>query len=60
MDLGTYLKWNAIVGGVLLLLILLGGFVLNSPVLAGVVVLVLAVVAYRYYRKMAYFEGYDD
>jgi hypothetical protein len=41
-------------------LILLGAFVLNSPILAGIVVLALAVVAYWYYRKMAYFEGYDD
>lgn len=60
MDLGTYLKWNFIIGGVLLVLLLFGSLALNNLLFAGAVVLVLAVVAYRYYRKVAYFEGYDD
>lgn len=60
MDLGAYLKWNFVLGGGLLVLVLLGGFLLNNPYLAGIAVLVLAIVAYREYRKAAYFEGYGD
>lgn len=60
MDLGTYLKWNFILGGCLLILVLLGGFLFNNPYLAGIAVFVLAILAYRGYRKAAYFEGYGD
>jgi len=60
MDLGTYLKWNFIIGGSLALLILVGVFVFSNPSLALLLVLLIAIFAYRYYRKEVYFEGYDE
>lgn len=60
MDLGTYLKWNFLVGGVMALLLVLGVFALKYPYVSGILVLVLAVVAYRQYRKVAYFGEYSN
>ena len=56
MGVGTYLKWNAIVGSVLAAVILLGAFLFDNPYVALFLVLLISVVAYRQYRKLAYFE----
>ncbi|WP_410764830.1 hypothetical protein [Haloferax sp. DFSO60] len=56
MNLGGYLKANFIIGGALLVLLFAVLFVFSKPYLSLVVLVILAVLGYRYYRREVYFE----
>ncbi|MFC7203748.1 hypothetical protein ACFQJC_09490 [Haloferax namakaokahaiae] len=56
MDFGDYLEANFVVGGALLLLFFVVLFAFSKPYLSLLALVILAVLAYRYYRREVYFD----
>lgn len=54
MELGEYLKWNFIIGGLLMVIVLVAILAYSNPYVIFGIFLLLAIFAYRYYRKTVY------